>query len=151
MGSILRLERSLGGEHGNPLRYSCLENPMDRGALQAMVQSVAESDTTEWLSTAAFFQQSGATGIRTIKKAEYWRTNAFKLLFWRRLLRVLWTARSSSQSILKEINPKYSLEGLMLKLQHFGHLMQRADSLGKTLMLKRLKTKGEEGSRGWDC
>ena len=73
----------------------------------------------------------------TIKKAECRRTNAFKLWCWRRLLRVLWTARRSNQSILKEIEPEYSLEGLMLKmkLQYFGHLVQRADSLEKTLML----------------
>ena len=66
----------------------------------------------------------------TIKKAEHWRTDAFKLWCWRRLLRVPWTARRSNQSILKEINPEYSLEGLMLKLklQYFGHLTRRADS-----------------------
>ena len=70
----------------------------------------------------------------TVKKAEHWRTDAFKLWCWRRLLRVPWTARKSKQSILKEINPEYSLEGLMLKLklQYFGHLIQRADSLAET-------------------
>ena len=73
----------------------------------------------------------------TIRKVEHQRIDAFKLWCWRRLLRVPWTARRSNQSILKEIDPKYSLEGLMLKLklQYFGHLMQRADSLAKTLML----------------
>ena len=73
----------------------------------------------------------------TIKKAECQRIDAFELWCWRKLLRVLWTARRSNQSILKEISPEYSLEGLMLKLklQYFGHLMQRTDSLGKTLML----------------
>ena len=73
----------------------------------------------------------------TIKKAEGWRINAFELWCWRRLLRVPWTARRSSQSILTEISPEYSLEGLMLKLklQYFGHLMRRADSLEKTLIL----------------
>ena len=78
----------------------------------------------------------------TVKKAEHWRTDVFKLWCWRRLLRVPWTARRSNQSILKEISPEYSLEGLMLKLkcQYFGHLMQRSDSLEKTLMLG--KTKG---------
>ena len=86
----------------------------------------------------------------TIKKAEHQRTN--KLWCWRRLFRVPWTARRSNQSILKEINPEYSLEGLMLKLklQYFGHLMQRTDSLEKTLMLGKMK-EGEEGDdRGWD-
>ena len=74
----------------------------------------------------------------TIKKAECWRTDAFELWCWRRLLRVPWTARRSSQSILREISPECSLEGLMLKLklQYFGHLMRRVDSLGKTLMLR---------------
>ena len=65
----------------------------------------------------------------TIKKAEHWRTDAFELWCWRRFLRVPWRARISNQSILKEINPEHSLEGLMLKLQYFGHLMRRADSL----------------------
>ena len=71
----------------------------------------------------------------TIKKAEDWRTDALELWCWRRLLKVPWTAKRSNQSILKEISPEYSLEGLMLKLQYFGHLMWRTDSLEKTLML----------------
>ena len=73
----------------------------------------------------------------TITNAECWRTDTFELWFWRRLLRVPWTVRRSKQSILKEISPEHSLEGLMLKLklQYFGHLMQRANSLEKTLML----------------
>ena len=77
----------------------------------------------------------------TIKKAERWRIDAFELWSWRRLLRVPWTARRSNQSILKEISPEYSLEGLMLKLklQYFGHLMQRTDSLEKTLMLGKIE------------
>ena len=72
-------------------------------------------------------------------KAEHQRIDAFKLWCWRRLLRVPWTARRSNQSILKEINPEYSLEGLMLKLQYFVHLMQRAYSLKKTLMLVKIE------------
>ena len=75
----------------------------------------------------------------TIKKTEPQRINAFELWCWRRLLRVPWTARRSSQSTLKEISPEYSLEGLMLKLQYFGHLMQRTDSLEKTLMLGKIE------------
>ena len=71
----------------------------------------------------------------TVKKAEHQRIDAFELWCWRRLLRVPWTARRPNQSILKEISPGYSLEGLMLKLQYFGYLMQRVDSLEKTLML----------------
>ena len=83
----------------------------------------------------------------TIKKAECWRNDAFELWCWRRLLRVPWTARRSNQFILKEISPECSLEGLMLKLelQYFGHLIQRTDSLEKTLMLG--KTEGRR--RGW--
>ena len=84
----------------------------------------------------------------TIKKTEHWRTDAFELWCWRRFLRVPWTARRYNQSILKEISPEYSLEGLMLKLKHqyFGHLIQRTDSLEKTLMLG--KTEGGR-RRGW--
>ena len=82
----------------------------------------------------------------TIKKAEHRRSDAFELWCWRRLLRGPWTARRSNQSILKEISPGCSLEGLMLKLklQYFGHLMRRADSFEKTLMLGKI-----EGGRGW--
>ena len=86
----------------------------------------------------------------TIRKAECWRTDASELWCWRQLLRVHWTARGSNQSILKEINYEHSLEGLMLKLEYFGHLMRRADSLEKTLMLEGLKTGGEGDDRGWD-
>ena len=88
----------------------------------------------------------------TIKKAEWQRIDAFELWCWRRLLRVPWTARRSNQSILKEIGPECSLEGLMLKLklQYFGHLMQRTDSLEKTLCWERLKARGEGDNRGWD-
>ena len=77
----------------------------------------------------------------TIKQAESWRTDAFELWCWRRLLRVPWTARRSNQSILKEISPEYSLEGLMLKpnLQYFGHLMRRCDSFEKTVMLGKIE------------
>ena len=74
-----------------------------------------------------------------IKKAEHQRIDAFELWCWRRLLRVSWTARRSNQSILKEISREYSLEGLMLKLQYFGHLMQRTDSFEKTLMLRKIE------------
>ena len=86
--------------------------------------------------------------IWTIKKAEHWRIDAFELWCWRRLLRVLWTARRSNQSILKEISPEYSLEGLMLKLklQYFGHLMWRADSLERALMLGKIEGRKR---RGW--
>jgi len=125
-----------------------------------------ESDTTEWLSLHLsqhiekqrhYFANKGPSSQSigfpvvmygceswTIKKAECWRIDAFELWCWRRLLRVPWTTRRSNQSILKEISPEYSLEGLMmkLKLQSFGHLMQRTDSFEKTLMLGKI-----EGSR----
>ena len=83
----------------------------------------------------------------TIKKAEHQRIDAFILWCWRRLLRVIWTAMRSNQSILKEINPEYLLEGLMLKLklQYFGHLMRRTDSLEKTLMLEQIEGKRRRG------
>ena len=83
-----------------------------------------------------------------IKRAECWRIDAFELLCWRRLLRVPWMARSN-QSILKEISPEYSLKGLMLKLQYFGHVMQRTDLLQKTLMLGKMESREERDDRGW--
>ena len=85
----------------------------------------------------------------TIKKVERFRIDTFELWCWRRLLRVPWTARISNQSILKEISPEYSLEGLMLKLklQYFGHLMQRADSLEKTLMLGKIEGRRRRGQQ----
>ena len=85
----------------------------------------------------------------TMKKAECWRIEVFKLWCWRRLLRVPWTARKSNLSILREINPEYSLEGLILKLklQYFGHLTQRADSLEKILMLGKIEDKRRRGQQ----
>ena len=85
----------------------------------------------------------------TVKKAEHRRTDVFELWWWRRFLRVPWTARRSNQSILKEISPGCSFEGLMLKLklQYFGHLMQRADSLEKTLMLGKIEGRRRRGQQ----
>ena len=89
----------------------------------------------------------------TIKKAECWKIDSFELWCWRRLLRVPWTTRSSNQSILKEIGPEYSLEGLMLKLelQYFGHLMRRTDPLENTLILGKIEGRSRRGwqSMGW--
>ena len=124
------------GTHSAPQRADCIRTkhsassdfksrditlPTKVRLVEAMVFSVVMYGCESW----------------TIKKAEHQRINAFELWCWRRLLRVPWTARRSNQSILKEINPEYSLEGLMLKLkpQYFGHLMRRVDSLEKTLML----------------
>ena len=88
----------------------------------------------------------------TLKKAEHWRIDAFELRCWKKLLRVPWTARRSNQSTLKEISPECSLEGLMLKLklQYFGHLIQRSDSLERPWCWERLKVGGEGDDRGWD-
>ena len=91
-----------------------------------------------------------------IEKAEHWKIDAFELWCWRRLMRVPWTARRSNQSILKEISPGYSLEGLMLKLklQYFGHLMRRVDLLEKTLMLGGIggrRRRGQQRMRWFDC
>ena len=83
----------------------------------------------------------------TIKKPEHQRTDAFEPRYWRRLLRVPWRARRSNQLFLKEINSEYSLEGLMLKLRYFSHLMRRADSLEKTLMLEKTEGKGRMGQK----
>ena len=99
--------------------------------VKAMVFSVVMYECASW----------------TVKKAECRRTDAFELWCWRRLLRVPWTARRSNQSILKQISPGCSLEGLMqkLKLQHFGHLMRRADSLEKTLILGKIEGRRNRG------
>ena len=101
------------------------------------------------LVKALVFQWSCMDVSGTIKKAERWRIDAFKLWCWRRLLRVPWTVRRSNQSILKGINPEYSLEGLMLKLkvQHFGHLRRRADSLEKILMLGKIEGRRRRGQQ----
>ena len=85
-----------------------------------------------------------------VKKAEPWRIDVFELWCWRRLLRVPWTPVRSNQLILKRISPEYSLEALELKLQYFGHLMQRTDSLEKTLKLGKFEAGGEGDDRGWD-
>ena len=160
----------IGEGNGNPLQCSCLENPRDRGAWWAAIYGIAQSWIHDWSSLAAADSTLKSRDITlltkaclikaivfpvvmygceswTIKKAEHRRIDAFELWCWRRLLRVPWTARRSNQSILKEINPEYSLEGLMLKLklQHFGHLMRRNDSLEKTLMLGKI----EGRRRGW--
>ena len=96
------------------------------------------------------FSSSHVCESWTIKKAKHRRTDVFELWCWRRLLGVPWTARRSNQSILKEISPEYSLEGLMMKLQlqYFGHLMWRTDSLGKTLMLGKIEGRRRRGWQG---
>ena len=124
-----------GEGNGNPLQYSCLDNSTDGGAWWAAIYGVAQSQT-QLMRLSSSSSMYGCESW-TIKKAEHQRIDAFELWCWRRLLRVPWTARRSNQSILKEISHEYSLERLMLKmkLQYFGHLMRRTDSLEKTLML----------------
>ena len=129
-----------GEGNGNPLQYSCLENPVDRGAWWAAVHGVAQSWTQLKRLCSSSSRMYGCESW-TINKAEHQRIDAYELWCWRRLLRVSWTARRSNQYILKEISPEYSLEGLMLKLklQYFGHLMQRTDSFEKTPMLGKIE------------
>ena len=107
------------------LKSKDVTSPTNVHIVKAMVFSLVKYGCDSW----------------TIKKAEHQRTDAFELWFWRRLLRVPWTARRSNQSIVREINPEYSLEGIMLKLHYFGHLMQTADSLEKTLKLGKIEGK----------
>ena len=139
MGSILASRRSSGKGDSTPLEYSCQENPKDRGAWRAKVREVTKNQTrlSGWAHSSLCTESSV---LLTTLNCERW--------CWRRLLRVPWTARMSNQSILKEINPGISLEGMMLKLklQYLGHLMRRVDSLEKTLMLGGI---GGRRRRGW--
>ena len=135
-----------GGDCSHEIKRRLL---LGRNAMTNL-DSVLKSRDITLLTKVRIVKATVFPGVRygceswTIKKAEHLSTDAFELWCWRRLLRVPWTARSN-QSIQKEINPEYSLEGLMLKLQYFGHLMWRADSLEKTLMLG----KTESRRRGW--
>ena len=124
----------------NPLQCSCLDNPKHGGAWWAAVYGDAQSRTRlKRLSSSSMVFPVVMYGCEswTVKKAEHQRIDAFELWCWRRLLRVPCSARRSNQSILKEISPGISLEGMMLKLklQYFGHLMRRVDSLEKTVLL----------------
>ena len=149
MGSIPGLGRSPGEGNGNLLQCTCLGNPMDRRMWQAAVPGVTkESDRTYRL------HNSNKPIVNSLKKAERRRIDAFELWCWRKLLRIPWTVRRSNQLILKEINPEYSLEGLMLKLKlhYFGHLMWRANLLEKTLMLGMIEGRRREWQNemvGW--
>ena len=145
--------RSPGEGNGNPLQCPCLENPRDGGAWWAAIYGVAQSWTRlKRLSSSSKYTLHLAKAMVfpvvtygceswTIKKAEHQRIDALELWCWRGLLRVPWTAKRSNQSILKEISPEYSLEGLILKLklQYFGHLMGRTDSFEKTLILGKIE------------
>ena len=123
---------------------------MDRGAW-ATVHGVAESQTPLTRVCIVKAMVSPVLMYRcespTVKKAEHQRIGAFELRCWRKLLTVPWTARRSNQSVLKEISPEYSLEGVLLKFQNFGHLMRRANSLEKTLMLEKIEGKRRRGQQ----
>ena len=120
-----------------------LSNPVDCSLPGSSVHGIFQARVLEWGAIAFSYRYERWT----IKKAEHRRITAFELWCWRRLLRVPWTARRSNQSILKKINPDYSLEGLMLKLklQYFGHLMRRTDSLEKTLILGNMEGRRRRG------
>ena len=116
------------------------------GRLQSMGSLRVGRDWSDLAAAAVAAVMFGCESW-TIKKAECRRIDAFELCCWRRLLRVPWTAKWSDQSIIKEINPEYSLEGLILKLQYFGNLMQRADSFEKTLMLGKIEGRRRRGQQ----
>ena len=125
-------------ENEDAQSYPTLSDPMDCSLPGSSVHGIFQARVSEW----------GAIAF-SVKKAEHRTIDAFKLWCWRRLLRVPWTARTSNQSILKEVNHKYSLEGLMLnlKFQYFDHQMQRADSLAKTLTLGKIEGKRRRGQQ----
>ena len=130
----LLLGRKVMTNQDSILKSRDITLPTNVRLVKAMVSPVVMPECESW----------------TIKKAECRRIDAFELGCWRRLLRVPWTARRSNQSILKEISPEYSSDGLMLKLQSFGHLIQRTDSLEKTLMLGKIggsRRRGQQGMR----
>ena len=157
-GWICGSGRSPGEGNGNPLQYSCLENSKDRGAWRIIVHKVARgrhnlaTDPPPLIVKTPYIERYFFTimSCMNVRAGPQRRRSAekFRLWCWRRLLRVPWTTRRSNQSILKEINPEYSLKGLMLKLklQNFANLMKRAGSLEKALMLGKIEGRRR---RGW--
>ena len=133
--SIPGWERSPGGEHGNPLHYSCLEIPWTEEPAGLQFMGSKESDTTEVTEHTHNLRHPSMF---------------FELWCWWRLLRVPWTAKRSNQSILKEINSEYSLEGLMLKLQYFGYQYKELTYWKRTWCWERLGAGREEDDRRWD-
>ena len=138
----------IGEGNGNLLQCSCLENPRDRGAWWAAIYRVTHSRVRhDWSDLAA---AAAAAESWTIKKAEHQWNDAFELWCWRRLLIVPWTARRSKQSILKETNPEYSLEGLMLKLWYFAHLCEELTHWKRLWCWEWLREGGEGNDWSWD-
>ena len=135
---------STGEGNGKPLQYSCLENPMN--SMKRQNYRILKKELPRSVGAQMLLEISGEI---TPERMKGWsqRIDAFELWCWRRLLRVPWTARRSNESILKEINPEISLEGMMLKLklQYFGHLKRRVDSLEKTLMLGGIGSRRRRG------
>ena len=127
----LLLGRKAMANLGSVLKSRNITLPTELHLVKAMVFPVVMCECESW----------------TIKKAERWSVDAFELWCWRRPLRVPWTARSPNQSILREFNPEYSLEGLMLKFLYFGHLMRRADSLEKILMVGKIEGRRRRGQQ----
>ena len=147
---FLRLQITAGGDWKHEIKRNLRLGRKAMSNLDSILKSRDITSLTKFCLVKAMVFPVAMYGCEswTIKKTEHWRTDASELWCWRRLVRAPWTARRSNQSILKEISPEYSLEGLMLKLtlQYFGHLMQRTDSLEKTLM--QGKTEGRR-RRGW--
>ena len=139
------------GDHGHEIRRCLLLDKKAMANLDRVLESRNITLPTKVLAVKAMVFPVVIYGCEswTVKKAEHQRTDAFKLWCWRRLLKVPWTARRSNQSVLREINPEYSLEELMLKLklQYFGHLMRTDDSLEKSLILGKTEAEGKEGIR----
>ena len=148
------------GTWSSPVHHACARGLLLGRKVLTNLDSISKSRDITFLikvhivKTMAFLVVIYGCESSTINKVGHWRIDAFEPWCWRRLLRVSWTARRSSQSILKEINPEYSLEGLMLKLkfQYFGHLMQRADLLERTLMLGKIegRRRGQQKMRWLD-
>ena len=148
-GSIPGLGRSPGGGHGNPLQYSCLENPRDRGAWWSAVYGVAH----DWRDLAAAVAYPlGKMWELDCKEGWALKNWSFQTVMLKKTLEIPLECKRSKQSILKEISPEYSLEGLTLKLkfQYLGHLMQRVDPLEKILMLREIEGGGKGGNGGGD-
>ena len=144
---LLGFKITADGDHSHEIKRHLFHGRKVMTNLDIILKSITLSTKVHLVKAMIFPVVMYGCEIWSIKKAECQRIDAFELWCWRRLLRVPWTARRSKQSILKEINPEYSLKGLVLKLklQHFGHLMQRADSFEKTVMLGKIEGRRRRG------